>query len=247
MEANFRLVMRTGPTVGKVFPLDKNELFLGRDLSNDLVINDPEISRRHSRLYLQGNGYIIEDLGSTNGTFVNGQRLMGPNMLRPGDLVTFGERMSLVYEASDFDQDATMVSPAARPAFDDPDPVQVYPAPPPAYNNPPQPAYNNPPPAYTPPQPGAYPQQNYPPQTYPPQSYPPGAPAPQGAESYAGQVPQGYAPEIPPQPRSPVMWISIAVILLLACVCVSAFLWFAPREFWCALPIDWAAYGGTCP
>ena len=76
MQSNFRLVMRSGPTVGKVYPLDKNELFLGRDLSNDIVINDPEISRRHSRLFLQGNTFAIEDMGSTNGTFVNGQRLI---------------------------------------------------------------------------------------------------------------------------------------------------------------------------
>lgn len=231
MQSNFRMVMRSGPSVGKVYPLDKNELFLGRDLSNDLVINDPEISRRHSRLYLQGNGYVIEDLGSTNGTFVNGQRLMGPNVLRPGDVITFGERMSLVYESSDFDQDATMVSPASRPDYDNPEPVQVYTAPPQ-----PQPAYN-PPPAYTPAQAVDYQQQNYPPQNQPANM----------ADSYAGQVPQGYAPEMPAQPRSPVMWIALAVVLLLSCVCVSAFLWFAPREFWCALPIDWAAWGGTCP
>ena len=48
-------------------------------------------------LFTQGNTFVLEDLGSTNGTFVNGQRLMGPNMLRPGDVITFGERMSLVF------------------------------------------------------------------------------------------------------------------------------------------------------
>src|SRR5512146_320830 len=118
MQSNFRLVMRSGPSVGKTYPLDKNELFIGRDLSNDIVINDPEISRRHSRLFTQGNTFVIEDLGSTNGTFVNGQRLVGPNVLRPGDVITFGERMSLVYESSDFDQDATVVNPASRPSYE---------------------------------------------------------------------------------------------------------------------------------
>src|SRR5512133_553533 len=125
MQSNFRLVMRSGPSVGNVYPLDKNEMFLGRDLSNDIVINDPEISRRHSRLFTQGNTIAVEDLGSTNGTFVNGQRLMGPNVLRPGDVITFGERMSLVFESADFDQDATVVSPAARPSYGNPGPVQV--------------------------------------------------------------------------------------------------------------------------
>lgn len=235
MQSNFRLVMRSGPTVGKAYPLDKNEMFLGRDLSNDIVINDPEISRRHSRLFVQGNSYIIEDLGSTNGTFVNGQRLMGPNVLRPGDVITFGERMSLVYESSDYDQDATMVSPSSRPNYNNPEPVQVYQAPqPPAYI---PPAYS--PPAYTPPQPSNYPQQSYAPAV--------GQQVPQMVDSYSGQVPQAYAPDLAAPPRSPTIWIILAVVILLLCVCAAGFLWFAPREFWCTLPIDWAAYGGQCP
>jgi hypothetical protein len=49
------------------------------------------------------------------------------------------------------------------------------------------------------------------------------------------------------QRRSPVAWIIAAVIVLLGCLCVAAFLFFAPVEFWCALPIDWATMGGTCP
>lgn len=234
MQSNFRLVMRSGPTVGKIFPLDKNELFLGRDLSNDIVINDPEISRRHSRLFLQGNSYILEDLGSTNGTFVNGQRLMGPNVLRPGDVITFGERMSLVYESSDFDQDATVVSPASRPSYGNPEPAQVYPAPTasPAYNPPPQSSYQHPQP------PIAYEQQAYPP---PSQQYV------QPVDNYAGQIPQSYAPEQPSARRSPVLWIVLAVVLLLSCLCVAALLWFAPTSFWCSLPIDWSSLGGTCP
>lgn len=230
MQSNFRLVMRAGPSVGKVYELHKNELFLGRDLSNDIVINDPEISRRHSRFYLQGNGFVLEDLGSTNGTFVNGQRLMGPNVLRPGDVITFGERMSLVFESSDYDQDATMASPASRPTYGNQEPVQIY--------QDPQPLYPTPPPAYTPPQPAGYPQQNYPPQAAQPL---------RPVESYAGQVPQAYAPEMVEPRRTPVSWIVAAVVLLLACLCLAAFLFFAPKSFWCALPIDWVALGGTCP
>ena len=215
MQSNFRLVMRSGPSVGKVYPLDKTELFLGRDLSNDIVINDPEISRRHSRLYSQGGSYVIEDLGSTNGTFVNGQRLMGPNMLRPGDVITFGERMSLVFESSDFDQDATMVSPAGRPSYGNQGSAQVY----------------SPPPSYTPPQPA-----DYPPPASQQQVHP--------VDSYAGQVPSAYAPEVPPERRSPVLWIVLASVLLLSCLCAGVLMWNAPREFWCLLPI-WPA--GACP
>jgi len=224
MQSNFRLVMRSGPTVGKVYPLDKNELFLGRDLSNDIVINDPEISRRHSRLFLQGNTFAIEDMGSTNGTFVNGQRLMGPNMLRPGDVITFGERMSVVFESADFDQDATVVNPAARPSYSNQGPVDVYDS------------AATPPPAYPPQQPASYQQNAYP----PPGNQQPARPVP----SYAGQVPESYAPEAPAERRSPMIWIILGVILLLSCLCAGVLLWNAPREFWCLLPI-WPS--GACP
>jgi pSer/pThr/pTyr-binding forkhead associated (FHA) protein len=213
--------MRSGPSVGKVYPLDKNELFIGRDLSNDIVINDPEISRRHARLFTQGNTYVLEDLGSTNGSFVNGQRLVGPNVLRPGDVITFGERMSLVFESSEFDQDATVVNPASRPSYGNQEPAQVY--------NPPPSA---PPPYTPPPQPAAYP---------PPSSQPQ-----RQVDSYAQQVPSAYAPEMPveQQRRSPVIWIVLAAVLLLSCLCLGVLLWNAPKEFWCLLPI-WPA--GACP
>ncbi len=207
MQSNYRLVMRSGPSVGKVYPLDKAEAFVGRDLNNDIVINDPEISRRHARFYNQGNGYILEDLGSTNGTFVNGQRLLGPHVLRPGDMITFGERLSMVFKSSDVDQDATMVSPAARGGYPQATEVQ-----PPEMQQMPrdqEPAYNAPPapvevyPSYSGQVPGAYPPE----------------PAPPAAR------------------RSPRMWLIIVAILLLLCVCLAVFLFLAPREFWCLFPV----------
>lgn len=230
MQSSFRLVMRSGPSVGKVYPLDKGEMFLGRDLSNEIVINDPEISRRHARLFTQGTSYVIEDLGSTNGTFVNGQRLMGPNVLRPGDVITFGERLSMVFEASEFDQDATIVSPSARQPFGE-GPAQVY-APPAQSPS----AMPPPPPAYNPAQPAAYQPAAYPP--------PPSSQAQRPVQSYAGQVPPSYAPEEPSRRKFPVVWVVVGAVLLLSCICVGALLWNAPREMWCLLPI-WPA--GACP
>ncbi len=118
----YRLVVRSGPTQGKSFDLTKNEVTIGRDTANDIVINDPEISRKHARLVLQGNGYVLEDLGSTNGTYVDGQRLMGPYVLRPGDTILLGENINLGYEVSQFDPDATLVA--------QPSPVVIQPPPP---------------------------------------------------------------------------------------------------------------------
>jgi len=99
MATNFRLVLHAGADPYKAFNLEKTEMFIGRDMSNDIVINDSEISRRHARLFLQGTNYVLEDLGSTNGTFVNGQRLVAPFALHPGETIMLGERISLTYEA----------------------------------------------------------------------------------------------------------------------------------------------------
>jgi len=108
----FQLVMRAGPNPGKAFTLSKNEIVIGRDVNADVVINTAEVSRRHSRLHLDAGVYIIEDLGSTNGTFINGQRLTTPVPLRSGDTIMLGEAATLVYEASQFDSGATMIAPA---------------------------------------------------------------------------------------------------------------------------------------
>lgn len=108
----FQLVARSGPTAGNIYALDQEQLDIGRDLSCDIVINDPEVSRRHARLLLQGLNYVIEDLGSTNGCMVNGQRLMGPHILYPGEIITLGESISLVFESDQpmEEMDETVVS-----------------------------------------------------------------------------------------------------------------------------------------
>lgn len=121
---SYQLIMRTGPTPGKVFELGKNEMYIGRDVSNDIVVNDSEVSRKHARLVVQAGGLVVEDLGSTNGTFVNGQRLMGPHVLRPGEVIMLGENISLAFETG-YDIDATVASAPAQPAYPPP-PRQTY-------------------------------------------------------------------------------------------------------------------------
>ena len=105
---SFQLVMRDGPAPGKIFSLSKEELFLGRDISNDIVVNDAEVSRKHARLLLQAGQYVVEDLGSTNGTFINDERISGPHILSAGEVIQFGENVIMVYEASQYDADATV-------------------------------------------------------------------------------------------------------------------------------------------
>ncbi|MEW5939231.1 MAG: FHA domain-containing protein [Chloroflexota bacterium] len=110
MAGKFQFIMRSGPTPGATYPLEGESLTIGREASNHIQINDAEISRRHSRLQFQGGKYVIEDLGSTNGTYVNGQRLAAPYVLKPGDVVSFGEQIVLAFEASDFDPAATIAT-----------------------------------------------------------------------------------------------------------------------------------------
>lgn len=84
------LVMQQGPQPQQAFPLHKNLLTIGRAEDNDIVINDAEISRHHARLTWQGNNWVIEDLGSSNGTYINGQRISGPTILVPGAQLRLG-------------------------------------------------------------------------------------------------------------------------------------------------------------
>lgn len=106
--AQYQFVMRSGPTPGVTFPLEGDQLIIGRDSSNNVPINDAEISRKHSRLSFQGGKYVLEDLGSTNGTFINGQRLSGPAVLKPGDIVSLGEHIVLMYDMINIDPGATV-------------------------------------------------------------------------------------------------------------------------------------------
>lgn len=125
-----QMVMRTGPTPGKTYPLSQGQITVGRDASCDIVINDAEISRHHAKLTQQADGYVLEDMGSTNGTFVDGQRLMGPHILRPGDLVLLGENVSLSYETVVYDEAAAAAAAAApAPEYVPPSPLPPTPMP----------------------------------------------------------------------------------------------------------------------
>lgn len=79
------LLMVDGPSSGTRFFIEKAELVIGRDERCDVVIPDRQVSRQHASISLRGDGYILKDLGSKNGTFVNGRELNGPHTLQDGD------------------------------------------------------------------------------------------------------------------------------------------------------------------
>lgn len=86
------LVVEKGiPDDVSVIPLDNLECFLGKSSSSDVIIDNPYVSRRHAQISRDKDGYLIRDLGSKNGTFVNGFQLKGrDHRLNNGDRIEFG-------------------------------------------------------------------------------------------------------------------------------------------------------------
>lgn len=198
----FRLVVRRGPQPNQMYDLNKDIITIGRDITNDIVINDPEASRHHMRLTRGAGGFTLEDLGSTNGTFINGQRLTGAKPLNPGDMVGMGETVTLAYErvgAAPVREEA----PAEAP-YQPPQPARAY--------------ESQAPESPFAPQAQEYSQRQQP--AAPPYSYGP-------AYTEAPPAP-GYGTEYDPyaareeQPRSPMRWIAIGCVgLLLVCCCAT--------------------------
>ncbi len=108
--SQYRLVVRQGPVPGQIFELNKSEITVGRDITNDFVINDAEVSRKHAKLTLVGDRYQVEDLNSTNGTFVDGQRLIGPHLLAVGEIIMFGDNVGVVFDGEPSMPDITVPS-----------------------------------------------------------------------------------------------------------------------------------------
>ncbi len=98
----------------KVFPLNSLVINIGRRLENQLVIDDPRVSRTHSQLRAIKGRYVAFDLNSTGGTFVNGQRT-SQTILYPGDVISLAG-VSLI-----FGQD----NPPPRPDLKDTGPLQT--------------------------------------------------------------------------------------------------------------------------
>lgn len=86
----FRLKI-VGQGVEKIQEFDKSTIFIGRAQENDLILPVPSVSKRHARMLIKDGRYVIMDLGSTNGTFVNGKIINGPVVVKPNDIITIGE------------------------------------------------------------------------------------------------------------------------------------------------------------
>jgi hypothetical protein len=83
------------PPAGTVFVLGERAM-IGRDGQNQIVIQDPYVSSRHALLWRKGDNYYLQDLSSTNGVFLNGERIGGPVVLKPGDVIGLGGTVLVV-------------------------------------------------------------------------------------------------------------------------------------------------------
>ena len=199
--------------------LSPDTLTIGRIPGNKLVINDSKASSRHAEIRLVNNGYILVDLGSTNGTFVNEQQLRPnePRQLNTGDTIRIGDTR-ISYEASNATQAGSTVyaEPGVGSGYD-----PTIAVPPPAastaygigqQNN--QPFAQNPPPV----QPVYGQQPMFPPPApsygQPDAAYPPMQPAP----------PYGYPPAIPPKKSNRQLFIILGSVvggIILLCILAS--------------------------
>ncbi len=107
-----KLIMEQGPAPGKVVELSEANLSIGRGPANDFVISFPAVSGRHALVTFENGRYHIEDLNSSNGTFINGDRLYGKQVLVNGDNISFGQSVHLRYEEPVVAVDKTMIQPS---------------------------------------------------------------------------------------------------------------------------------------
>jgi pSer/pThr/pTyr-binding forkhead associated (FHA) protein len=83
------LILQTGPEYGRFIPV-RGDLRIGRHPSNEVSLSDSSVSRRHAKIETAGDGFTIRDLGSANGTFVNGAAVKDKRRIRNGDTIRVG-------------------------------------------------------------------------------------------------------------------------------------------------------------
>ena len=115
---NYALQVVRGRSEANTLRLMDGVNSIGRHDDCQIRIRSSQVSRRHCQLFEEGNKLILRDLGSFNGTFVNGKRVLGQQTLKPGDVLTIGGvtlRVDLLRAAPE----SAAASPAPQPAASD--------------------------------------------------------------------------------------------------------------------------------
>jgi len=101
-----KLVLKFENSVLKEVPVGSSEVSIGRSPENGIVIDNPAVSHFHARVFNEEGRLMLEDFGSLNGTFVNGQRVKMVT-LKPGDSVAIGKHTIVISDSRDLDGFAT--------------------------------------------------------------------------------------------------------------------------------------------
>jgi pSer/pThr/pTyr-binding forkhead associated (FHA) protein len=120
------LLVRSGALRGRRLPITVSAVNIGRADYNDLVIADPSVSTTHARLQRKDELWVVSDLGSTNGTYVEGEPVTGETALTPGTTLRFGD-VSALFEPHDEPQPGARraaVEAAPTPPVEEPRPAQ---------------------------------------------------------------------------------------------------------------------------
>ncbi|WP_423225400.1 FHA domain-containing protein [Candidatus Amarolinea aalborgensis] len=104
---NAMLILQRGNQTGRSYPLDQPELVIGRSPDCDIFLDDRQVSRRHARVFREGDRFMVEDLGSKNSTHLNGRDLEGVTPLQDGDEIQIALRFKLAFV--DAEQTAPLV------------------------------------------------------------------------------------------------------------------------------------------
>lgn len=115
-EENPLFIAQSGPLDGQRWAI-RESLVIGRDPDCDVIVTTPDkqVSRRHAKITVTAKGLTVEDLGSKNGTHVNGQRIERPTLLQDGDTVQVALAQQFVYLSSDATVPLEMGTPGAAP------------------------------------------------------------------------------------------------------------------------------------
>ena len=89
--------MRSGELKGQRFPIRVPVVNIGRAEYNDIVVPDPSVSSAHAKIQLREGIWMLADIGSTNGSFVDGERVEDEAPLAPGAIIRFGD-LSVIFE-----------------------------------------------------------------------------------------------------------------------------------------------------
>ncbi len=112
-----KMSLLLGRKTMQVFDLDQASIVVGRGEDADILIDNPSMSRRHAEFRQEGAAWVVEDLGSSNGTFMNGERIEGAQPVDVGTEVAFGKFSIVFGKAVGEDPPAAApAAPAARPA-----------------------------------------------------------------------------------------------------------------------------------